>query len=172
MVPRNDDKRDTMTGERQQLGVDQIHDGLRDPAAEEEIASVEHQVHPLLNGISQDPAEVGQEVRAAPTPLHPWTDGLVETEVGVGKKQQLEAGRRSFHTNLMLGSLQWPAPRSGFGDPLAARDPGASCSLLGVDCLILRQRATRRQTVGRFHAEATVPGPGDVGCLGISSAVV
>jgi hypothetical protein len=66
---------------------------------------MEYEVHLLLEGSSQDPAEVGQEVRTTPTPLHSGPDGLVETEMGVGKEQQTEAGKTRLHVDLMCG---WP----------------------------------------------------------------
>ncbi len=56
-------------------------------AAEQEIAAVDHQIHPPSQGRRQSALEVVEEVGSSAATLHSGSEGKIETEVCVREQQ-------------------------------------------------------------------------------------
>ena len=63
MVPRHDEKLDPMSHELENCMINTVHDLLRDLAAEEQISSVNHEIHPGFQGMVEDVDEENSRLK-------------------------------------------------------------------------------------------------------------
>ncbi len=99
---------------REDAGVDETGAHL---GPEEQVASVDDEVHLSAEGRGEGTTIRSEELRAAATTLDAWPDRVVEAEVSVGEKQDLHpvvaVGAHGQNRPSLRATA--PVPRAGLG---------------------------------------------------------